>query len=65
MVIRRDNQICLEFAFWKSRPPVDLGGIYEMRSYLLKVCAGYEMSCVFGLISRVLMFSNDCDDLAW
>ncbi|KAG0048829.1 hypothetical protein BGZ83_006269 [Gryganskiella cystojenkinii] len=36
MLIRRDNQICLEFAFWKSRPPVDLGGIYEMRTYLLK-----------------------------
>ncbi|KAF9956356.1 hypothetical protein BGZ72_002835 [Mortierella alpina] len=36
MLISRDNQICLEFAFWKSRPPVDLGGIYEMRTYLLK-----------------------------
>jgi hypothetical protein len=37
MLISRDNQICLEFAFWKSRPPVALGGIYEMRTYLLKV----------------------------
>ncbi|KAF9586488.1 hypothetical protein BGW38_003819 [Lunasporangiospora selenospora] len=36
MLISRDNQICLEFAFWKSRPPVALGGIYEMRTYLLK-----------------------------
>ncbi|KAF9562531.1 hypothetical protein EC968_005201 [Mortierella alpina] len=36
LLISRDNQICLEFAFWKSRPPVDLGGIYEMRTYLLK-----------------------------
>ncbi|KAI7816740.1 hypothetical protein BC939DRAFT_467931 [Gamsiella multidivaricata] len=36
MLLSRDNQICLEFAFWKSRPPVDLGGIYEMRTYLLK-----------------------------
>ncbi|KAF9985497.1 hypothetical protein BGZ75_002944 [Mortierella antarctica] len=36
MLISRDNQICLEFAFWKSRPPVNLGGIYEMRTYLLK-----------------------------
>lgn len=37
MLRSRDNQICLEFAFWKSRPPVALGGIYEMRTYLLKV----------------------------
>ncbi|KAG0342043.1 hypothetical protein BG004_005778 [Podila humilis] len=36
MLRSRDNQICLEFAFWKSRPPVALGGIYEMRTYLLK-----------------------------
>ncbi|KAF9935767.1 hypothetical protein BGZ65_003022 [Modicella reniformis] len=36
MLVSRDNQICLEFAFWKSRPPVDLGGIYEMRTYVLK-----------------------------
>ncbi|KAF9928455.1 hypothetical protein FBU30_002357 [Linnemannia zychae] len=36
MLISRENQICLEFAFWKSRPPVNLGGIYEMRTYLLK-----------------------------
>ncbi|KAF9917351.1 hypothetical protein BX616_001294 [Lobosporangium transversale] len=36
LLISRDNQICLEFAFWKSRPPVALGGIYEMRTYLLK-----------------------------
>ncbi|KAG0227783.1 hypothetical protein BGW41_003680 [Actinomortierella wolfii] len=36
MLVKRENQICLEFAFWKSRPPVALGGIYEMRSYLLK-----------------------------
>ncbi|KAI8345865.1 hypothetical protein B0O80DRAFT_479368 [Mortierella sp. GBAus27b] len=36
MLISRDNQICLEFAFWKSRPPVDLGGVYEMRTYVLK-----------------------------
>ncbi|KAF9206175.1 hypothetical protein BGZ49_002880 [Haplosporangium sp. Z 27] len=36
MLLSRDNQICLEFAFWKSRPPVDLGGVYEMRTYLLK-----------------------------
>ncbi|KAF9437066.1 hypothetical protein BGZ76_002084 [Entomortierella beljakovae] len=36
MLNGRENQMCLEFAFWKSRPPVDLGGIYEMRTYLLK-----------------------------
>ncbi|KAG0019765.1 hypothetical protein BGZ80_005306 [Entomortierella chlamydospora] len=36
MLLSRDNQICLEFAFWQSRPPVALGGIYEMRTYLLK-----------------------------
>ncbi|KFH62504.1 hypothetical protein MVEG_11897 [Podila verticillata NRRL 6337] len=36
MLRSRDNQICLEFAFWESRPPVALGGIYEMRTYLLK-----------------------------
>ncbi|KAG0301013.1 hypothetical protein BGZ98_008687 [Dissophora globulifera] len=36
MLLSRDNQICLEFAFWESRPPVALGGIYEMRTYLLK-----------------------------
>jgi len=36
LLVSRDNQICLEFAFWKSKPPVDLGGIYEMRTYLLK-----------------------------
>ncbi|KAL1922633.1 uncharacterized protein VTP21DRAFT_10172 [Calcarisporiella thermophila] len=36
MLRSRDNQICLEFAFWASSPPKTTGGVYELRSYLLR-----------------------------
>ncbi|CAO3571789.1 unnamed protein product [Mortierella alpina] len=62
MLISRDNQICLEFAFWKSRPPVDLGGIYEMRTYLLKVLLcnveDYKPE------TRGIAFDDHCSDFA-
>jgi len=35
-LVERNNQICLEFAFWYTSPPKFNGGIYELRSYLLK-----------------------------
>lgn len=38
MLRMRENQICLEFGFWPTKPPTKFGGIYELRSYLLKVC---------------------------
>ncbi|CAG8570593.1 10829_t:CDS:2 [Paraglomus occultum] len=36
MLRSRDNQICLEFAFWVTSPPAEHGGIYELRSYQLR-----------------------------
>ncbi|KAI9502222.1 hypothetical protein BX070DRAFT_242125 [Coemansia spiralis] len=32
----RDSQIMLEFQFWPTHPPVAKGGVYELRSYMLK-----------------------------
>lgn len=37
MLLNRYSQICLEFAFWKTSPPAVHGGIYELRTYELKV----------------------------
>jgi hypothetical protein len=37
MLQTRTNQICLEFAFWATSPPAVHGGIYELRTYELKV----------------------------
>jgi len=36
MLRSRENQICLEFGFWPTKPPTDFGAIYELRSYLLR-----------------------------
>ncbi|CAI2161990.1 5060_t:CDS:10 [Funneliformis geosporum] len=36
MLQSRYNQVCLEFAFWKTSPPAVNGGIYELRTYELK-----------------------------
>lgn len=36
MLIKRENQICLEFAFWATSKPKFDGGVYELRTYLLK-----------------------------
>ncbi|KAG9295417.1 hypothetical protein G9A89_013446 [Geosiphon pyriformis] len=36
MLESRMNQICLEFAFWATSPPVVHNGIYELRTYELK-----------------------------
>ncbi|KAI9295593.1 NIPSNAP-domain-containing protein [Neoconidiobolus thromboides FSU 785] len=36
MLNKRENQFCLEFAFWATSAPKFHGGIYELRSYLLK-----------------------------
>eukprot|EP00842_Homolaphlyctis_polyrhiza_P006047 jgi/Hompol1/6443/HPOL_001708-RA len=36
MLRSRENQIMLEFAFWKSSAPMTTNGIYELRSYLLQ-----------------------------
>lgn len=33
---KRENQMCLEFAFWATSPPKFNGGVYELRTYLLK-----------------------------
>ncbi|RUP21180.1 hypothetical protein BC936DRAFT_139208, partial [Jimgerdemannia flammicorona] len=37
MLVSRENQMCLEFSFWATSPPRVTNGIYELRSYLLKV----------------------------
>ncbi|KAI8870242.1 NIPSNAP-domain-containing protein, partial [Ramicandelaber brevisporus] len=36
LIVERESQIMLEFAFWPTSPPVDLGGVYELRSYTLR-----------------------------
>ena len=36
MVQYRESVIGQEFAFWATKPPAELGGIYEMRTYSLK-----------------------------
>ncbi|KAI8928382.1 hypothetical protein BC831DRAFT_397567 [Entophlyctis helioformis] len=36
MLRSRENQIMLEFAFWQAAAPMTTGGIYELRTYLLK-----------------------------
>ena len=37
MLRQRSNQMCLEFAFWATSPPAERNGIYELRTYTLKV----------------------------
>jgi len=37
MLRSRTSQIVLEFAFWVGSPPASNDGVYEMRTYLLKV----------------------------
>ena len=37
MLRSRENQVVLEFNFWESTEKVDPDGIYELRTYLLKV----------------------------
>ncbi|KAJ2428655.1 hypothetical protein GGF47_001239 [Coemansia sp. RSA 2524] len=32
----RKSQIMLEFQFWPTHPPASKGGLYELRSYMLK-----------------------------
>ncbi|KAI9226480.1 MAG: hypothetical protein DHS80DRAFT_18665 [Piptocephalis tieghemiana] len=36
LIRSRENQVCLEFAFWPTAPPRVTGGIYELRTYDLK-----------------------------
>ncbi|KAJ2613018.1 hypothetical protein EV177_002715 [Coemansia sp. RSA 1804] len=33
---KRNSQVMLEFKFWQTHPPVTKGGVYELRSYMLK-----------------------------
>lgn len=37
MLNSRKNQILLEFAFWNNSAPANHGGIYELRSYTIRV----------------------------
>lgn len=36
MLRERKNNIMLEFAYWDASGPAHLGGIYELRSYVLQ-----------------------------
>lgn len=37
LLISRENNMMLEFSFWKTAPPQTTNGIYELRKYNLKV----------------------------
>ncbi|KAI9488100.1 hypothetical protein BDB00DRAFT_66798 [Zychaea mexicana] len=36
LLISRENNVMLEFSFWKTSPPMETNGIYELRHYQLK-----------------------------
>ncbi|KAJ1950625.1 hypothetical protein EC988_004322, partial [Linderina pennispora] len=36
LLVKRRSQVMLEFQFWPTHPPVEKGGVYELRSYTLK-----------------------------
>ncbi|KAI7852434.1 NIPSNAP-domain-containing protein [Circinella umbellata] len=36
LLISRENNVMLEFSFWKTSPPMETDGIYELRHYQLK-----------------------------
>ena len=59
MLRSRENQIVLEFSFWEAAEEVkDPEGIYELRSYLLKVFA-FELTVTLMYLLLHYEFSQD------